>query len=69
MPREQLLTVPEVAACLNTGERFVRRLIAERRIAFVRLGRKVRVPASAVDSFVAAGRVDAVGRPRAGRAA
>jgi excisionase family DNA binding protein len=34
--------VPETAVYLNTSERFVRRLIAERRIAFHHVGRHVR---------------------------
>ena len=34
---ERLLTVQEAGEMLNTGERFPRRLIAERRIRFVRV--------------------------------
>ena len=54
----------------GTSERFPRRLIAERRIRFVRLGRHVRIPTSAVGEFIAAGAVEPVkecarGRPRA----
>jgi len=41
---ERLLTVAEVAELLGTSERFPRRLIAERRIRFVRIGRHVRIP-------------------------
>jgi excisionase family DNA binding protein len=44
---ERLLTVQEAGEMLNTGERFPRRLIAERRIRFVRVGRHVRIPESA----------------------
>ncbi|MCO6010208.1 excisionase family DNA-binding protein [Actinoallomurus purpureus] len=58
--RDRLLTVAEVAELLNTSERFPRRPIEERRITFVRLGRKVRVPESAVAAFVAAGVVEPV---------
>lgn len=54
---EVLLTVAEVAERLNTGERFVRRLIAERRIVVVHLGRLVRIPESAVRGFIEAGTV------------
>lgn len=60
MTRDKLLTVAEAAELLNTGERFVRRLIEERRIEFVRLGRKIRVPASSVDAMIDRGRVHAV---------
>jgi excisionase family DNA binding protein len=43
---------------LATGERFPRRLIAERRIRFVRVGRHVRIPESALREFIAAGLVE-----------
>jgi excisionase family DNA binding protein len=52
-----LLTVPETAARLNTSVRFVRRLIAERRIEFVKVGRHVRISESALTAFVLAGTV------------
>lgn len=55
---EQLLTVAQVAELLGTTERFPRRLIAERRIRFVRVGRHVRIPESALREFVAAGTVE-----------
>ncbi|HEX3958199.1 MAG TPA: helix-turn-helix domain-containing protein [Trebonia sp.] len=54
---ERLLTLSEVAAILGTSERFPRRLIAERRIEFVRVGRHVRISASAIAAFIEAGRV------------
>ena len=44
---DRLLTVAEAAERLGTGERFIRRLIAERRIRYVKLGRPVRIPESA----------------------
>ncbi|GAA1424105.1 excisionase family DNA-binding protein [Catellatospora coxensis] len=58
---DRLLTVEEVAVLLNTGVRFVRRLTAERRITFVKLGdRHVRIPESAVRAFISAGTVNPV---------
>jgi excisionase family DNA binding protein len=57
---ERLLTVAQVAELLGTTERFPRRLIAERRIRFVRVGRYVRIPESAVAEFIAAGVVEPV---------
>jgi excisionase family DNA binding protein len=39
---QKYLTVSETAEYLNTSERFVRRLIAERRIAFHHVGRDCR---------------------------
>ena len=67
---EHLLTCAEAAKILGTfntsGERFPRRLIAERRIRFVRVGRHVRIPESALAEFIAAGIVEPVTmRPRA----
>lgn len=53
----ELMTVEQAAAYLGTGERFVRRLITQRRIPFVKLGRHVRLERSALDEFIDAGRV------------
>ncbi|WP_333750435.1 excisionase family DNA-binding protein [Streptomyces sp. IBSBF 2394] len=68
---DRLLTVAEAAEQLGTGERFIRRLIAERRIRYVKLGRPVRVPESAVTEYVEARMVEATRRTRTryGRAA
>lgn len=55
---ERYLTVAEVAERLSTSERFPRRLIAERRITFVRVGRHVRIPESVLEEYLAAGRVE-----------
>ncbi|GAA0552382.1 excisionase family DNA binding protein [Actinomadura hallensis] len=59
-PADRLLTVAEAAEYLNTSERFPRRLIEERRIRFVRVGRFVRIPESALREFVASGLVEPV---------
>ena len=53
-----LLTVEAAAARLSTSPRFVRRLIAERRIEFVKVGRHVRISECALDGFINAGRVE-----------
>ncbi|MBQ0847716.1 excisionase family DNA-binding protein [Streptomyces sp. BH-SS-21] len=68
---DRLLSVQEVADRLSTGVRFPRRLIEERRITFVKIGRHVRIPESAVEAFVSAKTVEPVAlRPMAlGRAA
>lgn len=58
MTLERLLTVDEAAGALNTTPRFVRRLIAERRICFHHIGRYVRIAESDLAAFVEAGRVD-----------
>ncbi len=57
--RRELLDVPAAAEYLGTGERFVRRLIAERRVTFVKVGRLVRLDARDLDAFLDAGRVEA----------
>lgn len=57
---ERLLTVDEVASLLGTTARFPRRLIAERRIRFVRVGRHVRIPECELEAFVEAGTVPPV---------
>jgi excisionase family DNA binding protein len=54
---ERLLTVAEVAKILRTSERFPRRLIAERRIEFVRVGRHVRISEAALAEFIRSGTV------------
>jgi excisionase family DNA binding protein len=50
------LTVAEAAGYLSVSERFIRRLIHERRIPVVRLGRHVRLAGVDLEAFVAAGR-------------
>jgi excisionase family DNA binding protein len=64
---ERLLTVAQVAELLGTSDRFPRRLIAERRIRFVRVGRHVRIPDSAVGDFINAGLVEPARPGRRGR--
>ena len=54
---DRLLTVEAAAERLSTSPRFVRRLIAERRIEFVKVGRHVRISESALADFIAAGKV------------
>ncbi len=58
---DRLLTVVQVAELLATNPRYPRRLIAERRIRFVRVGRHVRIPESAVREFIEAGTVEPIG--------
>ncbi|MEV0581307.1 excisionase family DNA-binding protein [Nonomuraea sp. NPDC050310] len=58
--KDRLLTVKQAAIRLNTSTRFPRRLIAERRITFVRVGRNVRIPESALEEFIRAGVVEPI---------
>jgi excisionase family DNA binding protein len=55
--RGPLLTVAQASEYLGTGERFIRRLITERRIAYVKVGKYVRLERATLDAFVDAGRV------------
>ena len=55
---DSLLTVEQAAQLLGTGVRFPRRLISERRIRFVRVGRHVRIPQASLAEFIAAGTVE-----------
>ena len=59
-PADRLLTVAEAAKLLATSDSFPRRLISERRIRFVRVGRHVRIPESALAEFISAGTVQPV---------
>jgi excisionase family DNA binding protein len=56
-PGGPLLSVAEAGEYLGTGERFIRRLITERRISYVKVGKYVRLERSTLDAFVDAGRI------------
>ncbi len=47
---------------LGTSTRSVRRIIAERRITFTKIGRHVRLDTADLDAFIASGRVVATAR-------
>jgi excisionase family DNA binding protein len=52
-----LYTVNQAAQRMGVGERMVRRLIAERRIEFVKVGKHVRISEVAIQHFLQAGTV------------
>jgi excisionase family DNA binding protein len=54
----RLLTVEEVAERLGTTKRFPRRLIAERRIPYVKVGTHVRISELALRQWIAANTVE-----------
>jgi excisionase family DNA binding protein len=64
---DTLLSVEQAAERLGTSARFVRRLVFQRRIAYVKLGRHVRIAARDLDAFIAASRVDVGELPAAAR--
>ena len=55
-----LLTVEGAARRMGMSVRHVQRLVAERRIAHLRLGRSVRIDPSDVDAYLAATRVEPI---------
>lgn len=57
----EMLTPQAAADRLGTSVRFVRRLIAERRIVFFKVGRHVRISSTDLAEYLAAGRVDPLG--------
>ena len=61
-PERPPLTLSEAAAYLNVTPRFMRRLVAERRIAFHKLGHLLRFRREDLDTFFAGGRVEPAGR-------
>ena len=55
-----LLGVGELAERLGTTERFVRRLVAERRVPFHKVGKYVRFDPKDIDEWLVERRVEAV---------
>ena len=55
-----LLTVEQAADYLNITDHFVRRLIRERRIPFLKVGRLVRLRRPAIEAYLAECAVPAV---------
>lgn len=56
----QLVDVPEAARRLGTGQRFVRRLIAERRIRHYKVGKYVRFHPDDLAAYIRQARVEPV---------
>lgn len=55
---DNLLTIEETAARMGMSVRYVRRLVSERWIAFVKMGRSVRLDPADVSAFIKTGRVE-----------
>jgi excisionase family DNA binding protein len=58
-PGVQSRLAAEAAEHLHVPPRFIRTLIAERRVLHFKMGKYVRLKRSDLDAFVAAGRVEA----------
>jgi excisionase family DNA binding protein len=56
----ELLTIDQAAERINMSARYVRRLIAERRIAFYRIGRSVRIDPADLAHLITAGRIEPI---------
>jgi excisionase family DNA binding protein len=56
---DRLLTTAAAAAPLSVSVRFIERCVLERRIRYVKLGKFVRIPVTAVADFIDAGEVPA----------
>ncbi|WP_218020661.1 helix-turn-helix domain-containing protein [Nocardia beijingensis] len=52
--------VEGAAAYLGTGVRFIRRLVAERRVVFYKIGGHVRFKVSDLEAYAQAGRVEPI---------
>jgi excisionase family DNA binding protein len=57
--RPALIGIDDVAERLGVSTRYVRRLVAERRIEYLKVGRLLRFDSSAVDAWIRAGEVSA----------
>ena len=60
MNTDEVLTVEQAADRINMSARYVRRLVAERRIPFYKVGRCVRIKASDLAAHLDAGRVEPI---------
>lgn len=61
-PRSPLLTVEEVAELLNVSPAYVRRrLVFEKRIPYVKVGRHIRIDERDLEDFIDRGRVTPAG--------
>jgi excisionase family DNA binding protein len=56
---ERLLTKAEAAEALAVSVRFIERCVFERRIRYVKVGKFIRMPATAVADFISAAEVPA----------
>jgi len=59
MTTDNLVDIAGLAERLGVGERFIRRLVHERRIPFLKIGRHVRFDTNDVDAWILDSRVAA----------
>lgn len=58
------LEVDQAAEYLGVSPRFIRRLVHDRRVPFLRLGRHIRLRPEDLDAYVEAGLVEPIGPMR-----
>ncbi|MET9031109.1 excisionase family DNA-binding protein [Nocardia sp. NPDC004168] len=58
--RPGYVDVQGAAEYLGTGERFIRRLVAERRVVFYKVGAHVRFKLADLDAYAEAGKVEPI---------
>lgn len=58
--QREMLTVEVAAQRMGMSARHVRRLVAERQIAYHKFGRSVRIDPNDVDAYIEAGRVEPI---------
>jgi len=61
MTTRQLLRIPDLAEQLGVTERFIRRLVFERRIPYLKIGKFIRFDPTVVDEWISERRVPADG--------
>jgi excisionase family DNA binding protein len=54
------MSVEAAAEYLSASPRFIRRLVAERRVPYIKVGRLVRLTPEDLDVYIAAGRVESL---------
>ena len=57
---QPLLDIDGAATYLNVGPRFIRRLIAQRRINYLKIGKFIRFDQTELDAWIQQQRVDAI---------
>lgn len=62
MTSSNLIDMSAAAERLGVGERFIRRLVIERRVAYHKVGKFVRFDPADIDDFLAACRVEKANR-------
>jgi excisionase family DNA binding protein len=63
-PARELLNIDAAAIYLNVGTRFVRRLVDERRVRVIRIGRHIRFDRRDLDQLIVDGTTEVSAAPK-----